>query len=148
MLKYSYSIKDKKTSKKNIPSKDFDNLIKIISKDFFIKKKLYFDICFVDKKEIQRINKKYRNINMSTDVITFAFRDQNKSFDLPLLGEIYICMDIAKQQAKENNNSLNREICLLFVHGILHLLKIHHDTQKDYNKVVKIQQHLLEKANI
>lgn len=148
MLNYSCSIKDKKISKKMIPSKDFDKLVSIIAKDFFIKDDLYFDVCFVDKKEIQRINKKYRKINKPTDVITFAFKDQKINFNLPLLGEIYICIDVAKQQAKENKNSLNREICLLFVHGILHLFQIDHQTQKDYNKVVKLQQQLLDKANI
>ena len=57
-------------------------------------KNSYFSIIFVDNEEIQRINKEYRGIDKITDVISFAFEDNNNLMynDIRVLGDIYICI--------------------------------------------------------
>lgn len=105
---------------------------------------LSFDIVLTDDCEIHSINKTYRNKDNPTDVITFALfaDDDNKFvFDNTIeLGEIIISVDTAKRQAKE---TLEKEILTLIVHGILHLLGFDHQTNKDYNFVVRIQDSVI-----
>ena len=91
-------------------------------------------VTFVDKEFIHELNKKYRGIDRPTDVISFAFLDDKnemiKGDDIPLdLGEIYICYDVADENRKNYGNSIKREICFLFVHGLLHLKN--YDSQSD-----------------
>ena len=103
-----------------------------------------FDIVLTDDKEIHSINKTYRNKDNPTDVITFALfaDDDNKFvFDKTVeLGEIIISVDTAKRQAKE---TLKKEILTLIVHGIMHLLGFDHQTNKDYNFVVRVQDSVI-----
>ena len=117
-------------------------------------------VYYVDAKKIQQVNKDYRNKDTPTDVLSFRLIDNNANLPLnkkgfPLdfdpatktlyLGEIFICREIAQEQAKEYGNSENREILELFTHGMLHLLGCDHhekeetDTMRGYEeKMMKI----------
>lgn len=109
-------------------------------------KSVSFDILFVDDFKIQEINREYRNKDVPTDVITFAlFADDDFKMvmeDDIYLGEILISVDTAKKQAKDG---VKNEILTLITHGILHLLGFDHQTDEDYNFIVKIQDCILEK---
>ncbi len=109
-----------------------------------------FNIIIVDNKTIHEINKKYRNIDKETDVITFALED-NKQIDVPeirVLGDVYISYDKAISQSIEYNHSIKREICFLAVHGLLHLLGYDHMKKEDEDKMFKLQKELLESYGI
>ena len=83
----------------------------------------------VDDQKIHEINKEYRNIDRSTDVISFALEDNEQYYvsGMPRsLGDIFISIDHAKMQAEEYGHSLKREMCFLFTHGLLHLLGFDH----------------------
>lgn len=144
MLNYSCSNSDKKLNKKDIPFEQFDQITKVISKKIKIKKELIFDLSFVSKQQIKKINKKYRKVNKTTDVISFALWDATKTIQSSLLGEIFICFDIAKIQAKQNKWEVKKELCFLFVHGILHLFQYDHLTKEDYDKMIKLQNNILK----
>lgn len=105
-------------------------------------------VTFVDENTIHEINKTYRNIDRPTDVISFAFLDdKNEKIvgDIPLdLGEIYICYDVADKNRLSYNNSLKRELCFLFVHGLLHLLRYDHMTKEDEEVMFPLQEKILE----
>lgn len=105
-------------------------------------------VTFVDENTIHEINKTYRNIDRPTDVISFAFLDdKNEKIvgDIPLdLGEIYICYDVADKNRLSYNNSLKRELCFLFVHGLLHLLGYDHMTKEDEEVMFPLQEKILE----
>lgn len=104
-----------------------------------------FNVIIVDNEEIHRINKTYRKIDKPTDVISFALED-NKTEEIfsekRVLGDIYISIDKAKEQAKEYGHSLKRELCFLSVHGLLHLLGYDH-TEKDDEKIMFERQELI-----
>ena len=104
-------------------------------------------VTFVNKKEIQRINKEYRNIDRATDVISFAFLDDKSEQifgDLPLdLGEIYICYEVAQENAINYGNTLKRELSFLFVHGLLHLLGYDHMKKEDEVIMFGLQDQIL-----
>ena len=105
-------------------------------------------VTFVGEDMIHEINKTYRNIDRPTDVISFAFLDDKSEKilgDIPLdLGEIYICYDVADKNRLSYNNSLKRELCFLFVHGLLHLLGYDHMTKEDEEVMFPLQEKILE----
>jgi probable rRNA maturation factor len=86
---------------------------------------------------IRRLNSMYRKINRTTDVLSFAFSE------LDLLGEIYIALPRAAQQAKEYGVSLDNEIQRLFVHGFFHLLGHDHERLTDRLKMEKKERNYL-----
>ena len=104
-----------------------------------------FNIIFVDNSFIKELNKKYRNIDRETDVISFALEDEKEEdsfLDNRMLGDIYISVDKAKSQAMEYGHSLKREISFLAVHGLLHLLGYDH-MNKDDEEVMFGKQELI-----
>ena len=108
-------------------------------------------VSIVDNKYIHKINKKYRGIDRPTDVISFAFLDgevnkealfHNKS--TVCLGDIYISLDKAKEQAEEYQHSLERELSFLFIHGLLHLLGYDHMKEEDEKVMFSLQEEILD----
>lgn len=106
-------------------------------------------VSFVDEELIHKINLEYRHIDKVTDVISFAFLDNedrasilNKKNDV-VLGDIYICLDVAKRQAEEYGHSLDRELRFLFVHGLLHLLGYNHMNKEDEEIMFPLQEKIL-----
>ena len=109
-----------------------------------------FSVIFVDEKEIQKINKEYRNIDRVTDVISFAFEDnQDISYnDIRILGDIYICIPKMISQAKEYGHSEKRELSFLTVHGLLHLLGYDHQNKEEEKEMFGLQELILNEADI
>lgn len=105
----------------------------------------FFSVVLVDEKKIQEINKEYRNIDRVTDVISFAFEDNDKREynDIRVLGEIYICIPRMKEQAKMYGHNETREIAFLAVHGLLHLLGYDHTKSKEEEKIMFGKQELV-----
>ena len=107
-------------------------------------------VSFIDNEEIHQINKEYRQIDRPTDVISFAFldnEDRKKEYDsgLPVvLGDIYISLEKAEEQANEYGHSIKRELCFLFVHGLLHLLGYDHMKKEDEDIMFPLQDRILE----
>lgn len=90
-------------------------------------------ITFVDKDEIHQLNKEFRKADRPTDVLSFPMdRDFMVEGVDAMLGDIVICMDVAKEQANDLGHSLDREIMYLTCHSTLHLLGYDHMT--DYEK--------------
>ena len=108
-----------------------------------------FNIIFIDNPRIHEMNLTYRGIDRPTDVISFALED-NKTIDLGvrLLGDIYISIDKAKEQATSYGHSLRREISFLAVHGLLHLLGYDHMTKEEEKVMFQKQEELLQKFQI
>ncbi len=85
------------------------------------------ELILTDNSAIQKLNKTHRNIDKPTDVLSFPLE-----FDLPHmpLGSIIISVDYAQEKAKEFNHTLEEEITLLFIHGLLHLLGYDHEVDQ------------------
>lgn len=110
-----------------------------------------FNLIIVDNEYIHELNKTYRNIDRETDVITFALEDED-TIIIPdeerILGDIYISIDKAKQQAKEYGHSLLRELSFLAVHGFYHLLGYDHQTPEEEKVMFQKQEEVLESYGI
>lgn len=115
--------------------------------------KYELSLTFVGKQRIRSINRNYRNIDRVTDVISFAFldNDENINFNKNMiisLGEIFICCDVAKKQAKAYNHSLKREYSFLFLHGLLHLFGYDHMNEEDEKIMFNLQEEILNALDI
>ena len=108
-----------------------------------------FNIIFVDSKTIHEMNRTYRNVDRVTDVISFALED-NKTIELDhrLLGDIYICIEKAEEQAKEYGHSFLRELSFLTIHGLLHLLGYDHMEKEEEEIMFKKQEDILNEFGI
>lgn len=113
-------------------------------------KNVVFNVIIINDEEIHKLNKKYRGIDRSTDVITFALEDQKNGplLGVRMLGDIYISYDKVITQALEYGHSKTREICFLAVHGLLHLLGYDHMKKEDEEKMFGIQKELLNNYGI
>ena len=95
------------------------------------------DITIVTDDEIHALNRDYRNVDRSTDVLSFALDEDGGEPELVggpevhLLGDIIISAETAARQAEEFGHGLEREIVYLAVHGLLHLLGYDHMQEED-----------------
>lgn len=115
-----------------------------------VKSNYEVDVSLVDEPTIQQINRDYRGIDRVTDVISFAFEDDDSPLgringeDVPkMLGEIFICLPRALRQAQEIGNTSERELQFLFIHGLLHLLGYDHMTPEDEAIMFPLQEKIL-----
>lgn len=141
--------------------KDITNLFEIAGKflneDF---SKVNVSINFVNEEEIRDLNKRFRNIDKSTDVLSFPNLEKKsdqylKDFDLErdesgilFVGDIVICKKIAYLQAKEYEHSRKREICFLALHGLLHLLGYDHIEKEEEKFMQETANKILEKCGV
>ncbi len=109
-------------------------------------------VTLTDNEHIHTINKKYRNIDRPTDVISFALNesDEPKIADekVNVLGDVIISVERAKEQATEYGHSLKREVSFLMVHGMLHLLGYDHIEEADRIEMEKEQRYVMEKLGV
>ena len=109
-----------------------------------------FNVIIIDNERIHEMNKKYRGVDRPTDVITFALEDHPDIVyeDVRLLGDIYISIEKAHEQALEYGHSLKREISFLTIHGLLHLLGYDHMNEKDEKVMFDLQEKILDSYGI
>ena len=103
-----------------------------------------FTIIFIDDKKMQELNKTYRGIDRTTDVLSFAYEEnESKNYEYRLLGEIFVSIPKMEEQAKEYGHSYVRELSFLVVHGILHLLGYDHTLGKKEEEEMFSRQELV-----
>lgn len=140
--------------KKVLDSKDLTLLEKVLQ--FGLKSHQQPDsemgIILVDDEYIQDLNLKYRGIDQPTDVLSFAMNEEiAESYVLQvqdgpvLLGDVYLSVERAAEQAESYGHSFIRELCYLGIHGLLHLLGYDHqdpeETELMRAEEEKIMQH-------
>lgn len=111
---------------------------------------IFFNVILVDNSYIHELNKTYRGIDRITDVISFALEDYKDmpKCDVRILGDIYISVEKAHNQAEEYGHSFKREICFLAVHGFLHLLGYDHMIKAEEKIMFGRQELILNEAGI
>lgn len=96
-------------------------------------------LVFLDRKQAQKINKEFRGKDYATDVLSF------ESMDPSSLGELVLCPEVLKRQAKEHRLTYRQELGYMLVHGVLHLLGYDHETnEKDAQEMFGIQDRAFE----
>ena len=101
-------------------------------------------IIFIDDEKMHELNKTYRGIDRTTDVLSFAYEDnENIDIGIRMLGEIFVSIPKMKKQAIEYGHSETRELSFLVVHGILHLLGYDHTLGKKEEEEMFRRQELV-----
>ena len=113
---------------------------------------IYISVILTNEENIKRINKKYRNIDKATDVLSFPMFEpeeiENVKNREEVLGDIIICMPIIQKQAIEYEHSLEREFSYMLVHGFYHLMGYDHMKDEDKLKMRKKEDVVLNKLGI
>ena len=104
-------------------------------------------VSFVDNAEIRDLNKKFRGIDKSTDVLSFPLFDYEGTSEEPpvdewigILGDIVLSLEQAEKQAEEFGHSFEREVAFLCVHSMLHLLGYDHETGEEDEREMRAKQ--------
>ena len=100
-------------------------------------------IGFVNIKRIRQLNKDFRDIDEPTDILAFPFGEGNDPAGNRLLGEVVICLTVARRNAVNIGQGLDREVCFLLVHGILHLVGFDHQTTIEANRMFHRQRQIM-----
>jgi probable rRNA maturation factor len=138
----SFNIEDKNKIINTKLKALLSNSTKQINKLCRIANHYFFDLNVINKEQIQRINKQYRHINKPTDVISFALHDSG--YRTSLLGEIFINY----QDPSFTKNNFYKHFTLLFIHGVLHLLRFDHSSKKHEVKMFNMQNRILKALNL
>lgn len=126
-------------------------------------KDVKYNLYVVSKNYIHELNLSERGVDRATDVLSFPYTDirageiiniDKYKIDIDpmdnklLLGELFICNEVAKVQAKKYNHSYRREFCFLFLHGVLHCLGYDHIEESDRVVMEELQNKILSKCKI
>ncbi len=116
-------------------------------------------ITVVDEEEIRVLNAEHRDIDKVTDVLSFPMmelyaieeKDEvlaanlvNIGYDTCILGDVVLCLDVAKRQANDYGHSLDREVAFLTVHSVLHLLGYDHMNEEDEMQMRAKQREIMD----
>lgn len=157
------------TSDKKYNSKFFEKILNTAAKELKLGEiKLSVSVNLVSGTKIKELNRKYRHKNKPTDVLSFPIhppcdakriadkrgsvncnailtRINADSYDL---GDIFICLSIAKEEAKRENVSIERKLAQLTAHGFLHLAGYDHErSKKEANKMLQLESKILKELN-
>ncbi len=104
-------------------------------------------IRLVDEAESQQLNHTYRGKDKPTNVLSFPF-EAPPGIELPLLGDLVICVQVVEQEAKEQNKQLDHHWAHMVVHGVLHLLGYDHIHDQDAEEMEDLERQLLASLDI
>ncbi|MBQ7476845.1 MAG: rRNA maturation RNase YbeY [Selenomonadaceae bacterium] len=109
-------------------------------------------ITLTDDERIHELNKKFRDVDRPTDVLSFAFRESDEpeilNQQVEILGDIIISLERAKIQAENFGHSYLREVIFLTVHGLLHLLGYDHMEEEERLEMEREQDFVMSTLGI
>ena len=153
MISIEVVSEDKNWSKK-IKKTEF--FFKSICKSFpkkyqFFNKKIVLTLLLSNNRSIKKLNKKFRNKNKPTDILSFPFEKKIKIKKKSYLGDIVISYNFMDTPKNQKINFFKDKVIKTFIHGFLHLLSFDHVRLRDYEKMLKeeknIYQSVIKKIN-
>ncbi|MBR5049266.1 MAG: rRNA maturation RNase YbeY [Erysipelotrichaceae bacterium] len=125
---------------------DFSRIMERAQKVLELPEDAAVSAIFVTDRRMHQINRDYRGVDRTTDVISFALADDQSGEDyIPAeLGDIFINVDAADRQAYDYGHSVRREICFLFTHGLLHLCGFDHQNSEEESEMIAYQKRILD----
>ena len=121
------------------PNIYFKKKIQKLSSISYFKKKQEFSILLTNNKKMKKLNFKFRKKNKTTDILSFPLKYlKNKKL---YIGDIAISYEIINQRSKLSNFSV--EFDKIWIHGFLHLIGYDHKKLKDFKKMQKKEQLIL-----
>ncbi len=115
-------------------------LEKFLRQDYKLKQVI--SVAFIASSQMRVLNKKWRQKDYATDILSFNLAQSSKD---GLLGELLLCLPVVRRQAKERGHSVEREMQILLVHGCLHLLGFDHEKVSEARAMESREAKLLAK---
>lgn len=132
----------KKIKKKNF---FFKNICKFFPKKYkFLNKKINISLLLSNNKKIKKLNKKFRNKNKPTDVLSFPFSKKIKLSKENYIGDLIISYNFMDKPKKQSIKNFHQKVIKTFIHGFLHLLGFDHSKLKDYKKMLKEEEKIYQ----
>ncbi len=131
------------------PKREIKNIVKKFPDDYkFIYKKAHISVLLTNSNRIKLLNKKFRNKNKPTDILSFPFFDK-KNLNKNLKSKKFYLGDIVisyKDFIKKNKNDIKNGYIKIFIHGFLHLLNFDHKSDKDFKVMNSIENKIFQKV--
>lgn len=138
-----------------------ETIKKVVNKCFEVegltKTKLYLSITLTNSENIRKINKKYRNIDSETDVLSFPMFEKSELETMikqgnmkheDVLGDIVISVPKVEEQSKEYNHSFERELSYMIVHGFYHIMGYDHIEEDERHIMREKEETVLQSLGI
>ena len=133
-----------------------EKLLQFAAGELSIEDNAEMSVTFVNNPEMQEINREYRGIDRSTDVISFAIEDdedlmipEELKAKMPReLGDLFVSIDKVKEQVLFLDHSEERELGYMLVHGFLHLNGYDHEREDDNGEQCRVQEAILTKYGL
>jgi len=138
---------EEKAWSKRLKNKDifFKKICKAFPKKYkFLNKKISLSLLLSNNKKIKILNKKFRNKNKSTDILSFPFNKKLKISKQTYLGDIIISFNFMNKPKSQTDKQFKEKIIKTFIHGFLHLLGFDHVKNKDYLKMLKEEEKIFK----
>ena len=100
-------------------------------------------IRLVDEAEGRELNHTWRHKDYATNVLSFPADVPDDLLDIPLLGDLVICAPVVAREAKEQGKPLAAHYAHLTVHGVLHLLGLDHEDEREAEAMEQIEREVL-----
>ena len=119
----------------------FNSLAKVFPKKYrFIKKKVSLTILLSNNRNIKKLNKKFRNKNKSTDVLSFPSEKKLNIKKSPYIGDIVVSYEFMNKPKVLSALEFKTKVAKIFIHGFLHLLGYDHIKLKDFKDMLIEEQ--------
>ena len=129
--------------KKKIKKADifFNSLVKVFPKKYrFTKKKVSLTILLSNNKNIKKLNKKFRNKNKATDILSFPSEKKINIKRSPYIGDIVISYEFINNPRTLSVPEFKNKVTRTFIHGFLHLLGYDHIKLKDFKSMLNEEE--------
>ena len=133
---------NKKIKKENF---FFNSLVQFLPRKYrFIKKKVRLTLLLSNNKNIKKLNKRFRNKNKPTDVLSFPSEKKLNIKKSPYIGDIVISYEFMNRPKILNALEFKSKVAKIFIHGFLHLLGYDHIKLKDFKKMIKEEEKIFK----
>ena len=142
MIKVNVLSEEKSWSKKIKKKQElFDKVCKNFPKSLrFDNKKVYMTLLLSNNTKIKDLNRRFRKKNKHTDILSFPFEKMKRNLKEIYLGDIIISFNYMNKPKNLNSKEFKKKTIKIFIHGFLHLLGYDHIKEKNYKKMLKMEQ--------
>ncbi len=107
-----------------------------------------FTVYLVDRPTMREYHRRYRGESRDTDVMAFPAQTPDPETKRLYLGDVLVCYPVAQDQARQAGHGVGEELCLLMVHGLLHLLGYDDEDPAARSRMWQVQKDLLQQARV
>ena len=123
----------------------FNEVCKAFPKKYkFLNKKVSLTLLLSNNKNIKKLNKKFRNKNKSTDILSFPSNKNLRILKEIYIGDIIISYNFINKPKSQKTKFFKEKLIKIFIHGFLHLLSFNHIKEVDYKRMFREEEHIFQ----